>query len=73
MTGRETLQMYCRLRGIPEKKIRQLIIKLADDLVFTEFLDKVVKNYSGGNKRKVSTAVALIGNPPLVFLDEPSW
>jgi ATP-binding cassette subfamily A (ABC1) protein 3 len=29
-------------------------------------------SYSGGNKRKLSVAIALIGNPPIVFLDEPS-
>jgi ATP-binding cassette subfamily A (ABC1) protein 3 len=45
MTGRETLWMYARLRGIQEKTIHKTISKLADDLLFTEFLDKVVKSY----------------------------
>lgn len=31
-----------------------------------------VREYSGGNKRKLSTAVALVGDPPIVFLDEPT-
>ncbi len=34
--------------------------------------DKLAGGYSGGNKRRLSLAVALIGNPPVVFLDEPS-
>ncbi|OXA58526.1 ATP-binding cassette sub-family A member 3 [Folsomia candida] len=70
MTGRETLWMYARLRGIPEACIHQTTVKLAEDLLFTKFLDRIVKTYSGGNKRKLSTAIALIGNPPILFLDE---
>lgn len=31
-----------------------------------------VKEYSGGNKRKLSTAVALVGDPPVIYLDEPT-
>jgi len=72
MTGRETLSLYCRLRGIPEEEISSVTSTLAEELLFTQFLDKVVGSYSGGNKRKLSTAVALLGNPPLVFLDEPT-
>ena len=37
-----------------------------------DFVNIAVNNLSGGNKRKVSVAIAIIGNPPLVFLDEPS-
>lgn len=70
MTGRETLKMFARLRGIPEEDIAELSDDLAASLIFTKHLDKQVKNYSGGNKRKLSTAMALVGNPPIVFLDE---
>jgi ATP-binding cassette subfamily A (ABC1) protein 3 len=45
MTGRETLIMYARLRGIPEGRINKIVTKLADDLLFTEFLDVLVANY----------------------------
>lgn len=34
----------------------------------TEFADKASGTYSGGNKRKLSTAIALIGNPPVIFM-----
>lgn len=38
----------------------------------TEYVDVRANNLSGGNKRKLSVAIAIIGNPPIVFLDEPS-
>lgn len=37
-----------------------------------EYKDRICGNYSGGNKRKLNTAMALIGDPPVVFLDEPT-
>jgi ATP-binding cassette subfamily A (ABC1) protein 3 len=37
-----------------------------------DFVNIAVNNLSGGNKRKLSVAIVTIGNPPLVFLDEPS-
>ena len=36
------------------------------------FADKLAGSYSGGNKRKLAVAIALIGCPPIIFLDEPS-
>ena len=41
-------------------------------LELNEFADVVSGSYSGGNKRKLSVGMALIGDPPVVFLDEPS-
>ena len=38
----------------------------------TKYKDRVAGSYSGGNKRKLQVAIALIGNPPVIFLDEPS-
>lgn len=38
----------------------------------TEYINIRANNLSGGNKRKLSVSIAMIGNPPLVFLDEPS-
>ncbi|XP_076054127.1 phospholipid-transporting ATPase ABCA3-like [Oratosquilla oratoria] len=72
MTGRECLRMFARVRGVHEDRIDDLIERLADQLLVTPHLDKITKNYSGGNRRKVSTGVALIGDPPLVLLDEPT-
>lgn len=72
LTGRETLEMIALLRGIPRSKINDVIETFAHDLNFTEHIDKKIYEYSGGNKRKLSTAIAMCGNPEVIYLDEPS-
>ncbi|XP_046544464.1 phospholipid-transporting ATPase ABCA3-like [Haliotis rubra] len=72
MTGRETLTMYARLKGVPENSIKGVCDHLLDILMFKQYSDKPTSEYSGGNKRKLSTAIALIGDPAFIMLDEPS-
>lgn len=68
MTGAETLELFALLRGIHPSNIPALSHRLATELNFMKHINKRVEEYSGGNKRKLSTAVALIGNPVLVYL-----
>ncbi|CAH0397901.1 unnamed protein product [Chilo suppressalis] len=72
LTGRETLLLFGLLRGLRSHHSRARIEALAHALGFTKHLDKRVHQYSGGNKRKLSTAVALLGRTRLVFVDEPT-
>ncbi|CAO1386944.1 unnamed protein product [Diamesa serratosioi] len=72
LTGREILKIFSLLRGIPMKEMELIYTKLATELNLLKHLDKQAKSYSGGNKRKLSTALALIGDPALIFLDEPT-
>lgn len=72
MTGRETLVMYARLRGIPERHISACVENTLRGLLLEPHANKLVRTYSGGNKRKLSTAIALLGEPTVIFLDEPS-
>lgn len=72
MTGYELLAMYARLRGVPEKDIKGTVNDLVEGLMLEKHAHKKCGAYSGGNKRKLSTAVALVGQPPIVFLDEPT-
>ncbi|XP_023666396.2 phospholipid-transporting ATPase ABCA3 [Paramormyrops kingsleyae] len=72
MTGRETLCMYARLRGIPERYVAACVENVLRSLLLEPHADKLVRSYSGGNKRKLSAGMALIGGPPVIFLDEPS-
>ncbi|CAL8113628.1 unnamed protein product [Orchesella dallaii] len=72
LTGRETLVLFARTRGVKENQIRETVEDIATELSFYHYIDRKVEGYSGGNKRKLSTAVALIGYPKVVFLDEPT-
>ncbi|XP_028395322.1 ATP-binding cassette sub-family A member 3-like [Dendronephthya gigantea] len=72
MTGREMLRMYAALRGVPTQLIDLLVEDLMKSVLLTEHADKLTKTYSGGNKRKLSAAIALVGEPLVVFLDEPT-
>jgi len=72
MTGRETLTMFAKLRGIPSNEVDALVQDLLDRLTLTPHADKVTKAYSGGNKRKLSLGLALIGDPKVLLIDESS-
>ena len=68
----ETLLLYGRLRGLPLATARRRAGQLADQLRLGPHADKMCGALSGGNKRKVSLGIALVGDPPVLFLDEPS-
>jgi len=72
LTGREALAMFARLRGVPEAKIAELVESAVNALALKKFADQCCGTYSGGNKRKLSTAIAIIGAPDIIFLDEPT-
>ncbi|KAJ6635436.1 Phospholipid-transporting ATPase ABCA3 [Pseudolycoriella hygida] len=72
LTGRETLKIFALLRGIPSSEIAAVSNQLAEEFSFTKHLDKRIKAYSGGNKRKLSTALSMLGNPSVIYLDEPT-
>jgi ABC-2 type transport system ATP-binding protein len=70
LTGRENLVLVARLRRIPDPRAG------ADALLarfsLTEAGDKRVATYSGGMRRRLDIAMSLIGDPPVIFLDEPT-
>jgi ABC-type multidrug transport system ATPase subunit len=72
MTGRETLLMFARLKNLPEARIGGLVAAMLRQTSLLPYADVVAGAYSGGNKRKLSLAIALLGSPAVVFLDEPS-
>ncbi|KAG8436753.1 hypothetical protein GDO86_007731 [Hymenochirus boettgeri] len=72
LTGREHLHLYGRLRGVPEEEIDMVAEWGIEKLGLKKYADHPAGTYSGGNKRKLSTAIALIGCPPVVLLDEPT-
>uniref|UniRef100_A0A3P8P777 P-type phospholipid transporter n=1 Tax=Astatotilapia calliptera TaxID=8154 RepID=A0A3P8P777_ASTCA len=72
LTGREHLYLYARLRGVPESEIPRVAEWGIQKLGLSEYAGRCAGTYSGGNKRKLSTAIAMIGCPALVLLDEPT-
>uniref|UniRef100_A0A8D1U7P5 ABC transporter domain-containing protein n=1 Tax=Sus scrofa TaxID=9823 RepID=A0A8D1U7P5_PIG len=72
MTGREIMIMYARLWGISEPQIQQYVDKWLNSLQLEPHADKLISTYSGGNKRQLSTAIALMGKPSVILLDEPT-
>ncbi|KAJ8922450.1 hypothetical protein NQ315_004397 [Exocentrus adspersus] len=72
MTAKETIIMFALLRGIRYADCTALAVTLAKEFDFLRHLDKKVKELSGGNKRKLSTSISLIGDPPVIYLDEPT-
>jgi ATP-binding cassette, subfamily A (ABC1), member 3 len=72
LTGEETLYMFARLRGVQSHLISHIVNSLIELMNLRKHARKPVYAYSGGNKRKLSAAVSLIGDPAIVFLDEPT-
>ncbi|MFS7977586.1 putative ABC-type sulfate transporter [Helianthus anomalus] len=72
LTVQEHLELYARIKGVPESMLDNVVM---DKLLEFDLLRHATKQsftLSGGNKRKLSVAIAMIGDPPIVFLDEPS-
>ncbi|XP_004390763.1 ATP-binding cassette sub-family A member 2 [Trichechus manatus latirostris] len=72
LTAREHLQLYTRLRGISWKDEARVVKWALEKLELTKYASKPAGTYSGGTKRKLSAAIALIGHPAFIFLDEPT-
>ena len=72
LTGREHMRLYARIKGLSSAQMGDAMATLADTTGLTPHLDALSSTYSGGTKRKLSLALAFLGNPDVVLLDEPS-
>lgn len=70
LTGRENLQMIAKLRHI--KNSNKIVEELINRFGMSESADRRVSTYSGGMKRRIDIAMSLVGDPKIIFLDEPT-
>jgi ABC-type multidrug transport system ATPase subunit len=68
LTGRQHLIFFSKLRGIPSDKLKQVAQESLEMFELLPHADKPVGAYSGGNRRRLSAAIALIGSPPVILL-----
>ena len=72
LTGRENLVMIGRLSGLRRTHARRRAGELLEQFDLTEAADRILKEYSGGMRRRLDLAAGLVGRPPVLFLDEPT-
>jgi ABC-2 type transport system ATP-binding protein len=72
LTGQENLQLMADLKRLDAGEGRRVVADLLERFDLTESAQKLVATYSGGMRRKLDLAMTLVGNPQIIFLDEPT-
>lgn len=72
LSGKEHLYLFASIKGLAPVSIKSVVEKLLAEVKLTEAAKVRAGSYSGGMRRRLSVAIALIGEPKLVILDEPT-
>jgi ABC-2 type transport system ATP-binding protein len=72
LTGRENIELFGNLHTMPKAELKENTRALLEKLSLTEDADRRLGKYSGGMKRRINLIMALISNPEIAFLDEPT-
>ncbi len=68
----ENLMLQARLYGVPQSVVEKRIKELVEQFEISEFADRPVVTYSGGQRRRLDLALGVVHNPQIIFLDEPT-
>jgi ABC-type multidrug transport system ATPase subunit len=72
LTAEEHMRMFCKIKGVPEDKIDQVIDEKLTAVKLLDVKKARSKTFSGGMKRRLTVAISCIGEPKIVFMDEPT-
>jgi len=72
MSVEENIMYFARIKGIPTERRNELCNRAIKQLDLENHRKKLAGTLSGGNKRKLCVAMAIVGSPPIILLDEPS-
>ena len=72
LSGRRNLEIHARLWGVDQASAGARIAELGDAMGVSDILDRPVESYSGGQRRRLEIARALVSRPRVLFLDEPT-
>ncbi|OHT03838.1 ABC transporter family protein [Tritrichomonas foetus] len=72
LTVKENLELFGTIRGLPEENLEQMIDKIISTLQLEGSVDTYAKDLSGGQKRKLCVGISMLGDPPIIFMDEPT-
>jgi ABC-2 type transport system ATP-binding protein len=72
LTGRENLEIVGRLYHLSRKEARRRAIELLEQFGLSDAANRAAKTYSGGMQRRLDLAASLVGQPKVLFLDEPT-
>jgi ABC-2 type transport system ATP-binding protein len=72
LSGAANLEMIGRLYHLPRKLARQRAAELLERLQLADASERLVRDYSGGMRRRLDLAASLVATPPVLFLDEPT-
>jgi ABC-2 type transport system ATP-binding protein len=72
LSGRDNLTVFGQLHGLRGRELSSRIDEVADALLIGDLLDRPCRELSGGQRRRLHNAIALVGHPDVVLLDEPT-
>eukprot|EP00347_Sterkiella_histriomuscorum_P002432 403368176 len=72
LTANEHMKIFSQIKGIPSENVDKITIELLEDVGLLDVRNARVSSFSGGMKRRLSVAISAIGDPRIIFMDEPT-